>query len=78
VQVEHDAWVRARLSEPPLAAAGRNARKTALLLYGLGDRRPEVEHALGAAGFNPAVARDAAGWAWEQLNSASGPDVKIA
>jgi hypothetical protein len=78
VQAEHEAWVRSRLSEPPLATARRNARRTALLLYGLGDSRPDVEHALGAAGFNPAVARDAAVWAWEELNSASGPEVKIA
>ncbi|HEX2214886.1 MAG TPA: hypothetical protein VHH12_15825 [Mycobacterium sp.] len=77
-QAEHDAWVRSHLNEPPLAAARRNARRTALLLYGLGDGRPEVEHALGAAGFNPAVARDAAVWAWEELNAASGPNVKIA
>lgn len=78
VQAEHDVWLRSRLTEPPLAAARRNARRTALLLYGLGDGRPEVEHALGTAGFNPAVARDAALWAWEELHSAAGPDVKIA
>ena len=67
VQEEHDAWVSAQLAEPPLAAARRNARRTALLLLGLGDSRPEVEHALGGAGFNPAVAREAAGWAWDEL-----------
>ena len=74
VQEEHDAWVTAHLTEPPLAAARRNARRTALLLLGLGDGRPEVEHALGAAGFNPAVAREAAAWALEELRR-SGPDV---
>lgn len=78
MQAEHDAWVRSHLTETPLAAARRNARRTALLLLGLGDGCPEVEHALGAAGFNPAVARDAAGWAWEELNSASERDVKLA
>jgi hypothetical protein len=77
-QAEHDAWVRSHLAETPLAAARRNARRTALLLYGLGEAPPEVEHALGAAGFNPAVARDAAGWAWKELNSASERDVKLA
>ena len=74
VQEEHDAWVTAHLTEPPLAAARRNARRTALLLLGLGDGRPEVEHALGAAGFNPALARDAAAWACEEVGR-SGPDV---
>lgn len=78
VQDEHDAWVRSRLAETPLAAARRNARRTALLLFGLGDGYPEVEHALGAAGFNPAVAREAALWAREELNSASERDVRLA
>ncbi|MGH7751740.1 MAG: hypothetical protein ACREN5_02900 [Gemmatimonadales bacterium] len=78
VRDDHDAWVRARLIEPPLAAARRNARRTALLLLGLGDSRPEVEHALGAAGFNPAVARDATTWAWEELNDTAQRTVKMA
>jgi hypothetical protein len=78
MQDEHDAWVRSHLAESPLAAARRNARRTALLLFGLGDGRPEVEHALGAAGFNPAVAREAACWAAEELNSASARGVKLA
>jgi hypothetical protein len=69
LQTEHDAWVAAHLSEPPLAAARRNARRTALLLFGLGDSRPEVERALGTAGFHPAVARDATAWASEALRS---------
>lgn len=78
LQEQHDAWVTARLAEPPLAAARRNARRTALLLLGLGDGRPQVEHALGAAGFDPAVARDAAAWAWEALNVAAPRNVKLA
>jgi hypothetical protein len=60
--------VRAHLTETPLAAARRNARRTALLLFGLGDGPAEVERALGTAGFNPALARDAASWAWEELS----------
>ena len=77
-QEEHDAWVRSHLSETPLAAMRRNARRTALLLLGLGETRPEVEHALGAAGFNPAVACEAAGWAWEELNVTLERTVKMA
>ena len=77
-QEEHDAWVRAHLTDTPLAATRRNARRTALLLLGLGDTRPEVEHALGAAGFNPAVARDATGWAWEERNVAAERTGKVA
>jgi hypothetical protein len=78
VQEEHDAWVRAHLTDTPLAASRRNARRTALLLFGLGDTRAEVEHALDSAGFNPAVARDAAAWAWEQLNVAAERTGKVA
>jgi hypothetical protein len=70
LQEEHDAWVSARLTEPPLAAARRNARRMALVLFGMGDSRPEAEHALGAAGFNPALSREAAAWAWEELERA--------
>jgi hypothetical protein len=70
LQEEHEVWVNARLAEPPLAGARRNARRTALILLGLGESRPEVERTLGSAGFDPALARDAAGWAWEELERA--------
>jgi hypothetical protein len=70
LQGRHAAWVEARLAEPPLATVRRNARRTALVLYGLGEGRPEVEQALGAAGFHPAVAREATVWAWEHLERA--------
>src|SRR3989440_5078965 len=60
-QEEHDSWVAAHLAEPPLAAARRNARRMALILFGLGASRPDVEWALGSAGFAPAVALHAAG-----------------
>ena len=77
LQSEHDAWVSARLTEPPLAVARRNARRAALIMYGLGDDRPGVERTLGTAGFDPAVARDAALWAWEALRAAD-PAVPLA
>ena len=70
LQEEHDAWVSAHLTEPPLAAARRNARRMALILFGGGDSRAEVERALGSAGFNPALAREATVWAWEELDRA--------
>jgi hypothetical protein len=71
LQAEHDAWVSAHLAEPPLAAARRNARRMALILLGLGDGRPEVEHRLGTAGFHPALAQEAATWAWEEFTGDS-------
>ena len=60
----------AQLAEPPLAAARRNARRMALVLLGMGDSPPEVEHTLSAAGFHPALAREGAAWAWEELERA--------
>jgi hypothetical protein len=75
LQDEHDAWVSARLIEPPLASARRNARRMALILLGLGDSRCELEHRLGTAGFHPALAREAVAWAWEEFNGAGLVDV---
>jgi hypothetical protein len=72
-QAEHDAWVNARLAEPALAAARHNARRAAVVLSAMGERPPFVEGALGSAGFAPALARDAALWAGDQL--AAGPAV---
>jgi hypothetical protein len=70
LQEEHEAWTTAQLTEPPLAAARHNAQRVALLLLGSGESRPEVEHALGGIGFSPALARDAALWAWTELERA--------
>jgi hypothetical protein len=44
----------------------------ALILLGLGDSRPELEHCLGTAGFHPALAREAVAWAWQEFNGAEG------
>jgi hypothetical protein len=70
-QAEHDAWVSARLAEPALAAARHNARRAAVVLSAMGERPEAVERALGTAGFAPALARDAAAWAGEQLAAAA-------
>jgi hypothetical protein len=75
LQDEHDAWVGARLTEPPLASARRNARRMALILLGLGDSRSELEHRLGTAGFHPALAREAVAWAWQEFNGAEPLDL---
>jgi len=66
-QAEHDAWVSARLAEPAMAAARDKARRAAVVLSSMGDPPDAVERALAAAGFAPALARDAALWAREQL-----------
>lgn len=66
-QAEHDAWVSARLAEPAMAAVRHNARRAAVVLSSMGERADAVERALGSAGFAPALARDAALWARDQL-----------
>jgi len=68
-QAEHDAWVTARLAEPAMAAARNNARRAAVVLSAMGERPGGVERMLGSAGFAPALARDAALWAREQLDA---------
>lgn len=70
LQAEHDAWVSARLAEPPLAVARANSRRMALILLGMGDDRATVERALLTAGFPPAVARDSTAWASAGLHGA--------
>ena len=78
LQGEHDAWVGARLADAPLAPARQNARRAAAVLCGLGESPHDVERALSAAGFDPAIARDAALWAWERFRAAeTGPLVAV-
>ena len=72
-QAEHDAWVSARLAEPAMAAARHNARRAAVVLFGMGERLDGVERVLGSAGFAPALARDAAAWARDRLEAAMDP-----
>ena len=72
-QAEHDAWVSAQLAEPAMAAARHNARRAAVVLFGMGERLDGVERALGSAGFAPALARDTAAWARDRLEAAMEP-----
>ncbi|HLJ08994.1 MAG TPA: hypothetical protein VKX24_10675, partial [Acidimicrobiia bacterium] len=55
------------LAEPAMAPARHNARRAAVVLSAMGERPDAVERVLGSAGFAPALARDAAFWAQEQL-----------
>ncbi|HVW33753.1 MAG TPA: hypothetical protein VHL53_14545 [Acidimicrobiia bacterium] len=72
IQAEHDAWVSARLAEPPQSRARANARHVAVVLTTLGDTPDIVEHSLVAAGFEPVLAADAAVWAAAQLPALTG------
>jgi hypothetical protein len=63
LQVAYDAWANAQLAEPPFEAARRNARRLACTLAELDDDLDGVERSLFAAGFHPALCREAAVWA---------------
>lgn len=65
LQSAHEEWVRARLGEPPVEVARRNARRLALRLTALGEDLDTVERTLFAAGFHPALCRETAAWAWD-------------
>jgi len=70
-QAAHAEWAEAALAEAPLAAARGRARRVALALLEQGDDLDHVERVLFATGFHPAVATDAARWAWDRHTEAA-------
>ena len=70
LQSEHADWARARLAEPPHAAAKRRARQMAFALLEQGDDPDHVERVLASTGFHPAICHDAARWAYERHRAA--------
>jgi hypothetical protein len=66
LQQAHEQWATARLAEPPVEAARRNARWLALTLIQVDGDVDRVERALFAAGFHPAICRETATWAWDR------------
>lgn len=59
LQVLHAEWVESRLDDPALEPARRRARHLAMAIVEDGEEG-DVERALQAVGFHPAVCRDAA------------------
>jgi len=70
LQAAHAEWAEARLAEPPLATARRNARRVAFTLLEQGDDPDHVERVLHAIGFHPSVCQDGARWAYERHRAA--------
>lgn len=66
----HEEWVTARIAEPPLASARRNAKRMAFTLIELGDDLDRAERALFSAGFHPSICREASVWAWQRHGGA--------
>ena len=70
-QAAHAEWAEAALAEAPLDAARERARRLALAFLEQGDDLDHVEHVLHSTGFHPAVAADAARWAWTRHTEAA-------
>lgn len=66
LQQAHEAWASARLAEPVLETARRNARRFASTLIEAGADLDCAERALFAMGFHPAICRESAEWVWER------------
>jgi hypothetical protein len=62
----HDAWQRSQLGPPRPEAVQHRARQLALSLIELGEDGGAVERQLLRWRFHPALARQAATWAWDR------------
>jgi hypothetical protein len=70
LQDEHARWQSAQLRDPPAEAQRRRGRRLALSLLELGEDLEEAERQLLRWRYHPAMAREAATWAWERHQSA--------
>ena len=66
LQADHERWLEAELQAPPLEALRRRSRRLALSLLELGEDLEATERQLQRWRFSPALARQAAAWAWER------------
>ena len=66
IQAAHQRWQDAELQAPPLEALRRRSRRLALSLLELGEDLEATERQLQRWRFSPALARQAAAWAWER------------
>lgn len=66
VQADHQRWQDSELEAPPLEALRRRSRRLALSLLELGEDLEAAERQLQRWRFSPALAREAAVWAWER------------
>jgi hypothetical protein len=71
IQQQHQAWQQARLGAAPAEADRRRARSLALTLLEVDPDMSAVEGRLAAWGLHPAVAADAARWAWDRHATAA-------
>ena len=66
LQAEHRSWQEAQLRTPALEQQRRRSRQLALSLVELGEDLEEAERQLHRWKFHPAMAHEAANWAWKR------------
>ncbi|MHB1534891.1 MAG: hypothetical protein ACYC1D_09855 [Acidimicrobiales bacterium] len=69
-QEEHARWQEEQLRQPSGEAQRRRGRQLALSLLELGEDPEEAERQLLRWRYHPAMAREAAAWAWERHRAA--------
>jgi hypothetical protein len=78
LQHAHEDWQKAQIAAPTVDAERRRSRQLALSLLELGEDLEASERQLLRWKFHPAMAHDAANWAWDRhrkaLAAASKPD----
>jgi hypothetical protein len=78
LQLEHQHWQEGQLRTPALEQQRRRSRQLALSLVELGEDLEDAERQLHRWKFHPAMAHEAANWAWkrhcEALAAADRPD----
>ena len=78
LQHSHEDWQKAQIAAPTVEAERRRSRQLALSLLELGEDLEDSERQLLRWKFHPAMAHDAAAWAWDRhrkaLAAASHPD----
>ncbi|PZS16389.1 MAG: hypothetical protein DLM54_11240 [Acidimicrobiales bacterium] len=66
LQAQHQAWQEGQLRRPSAEHLRRRSRQLALSLLELGEDVETTERQLMRWSFHPALAREAAAWAWER------------
>ena len=66
LQAEHQAWQDGQIRTPVLEQQRRRARQLALSLVELGEGLEEAERQLFRWKYHPAMAHEAANWAWKR------------
>jgi hypothetical protein len=66
LQEAHERWQQQQLQEPPAEQQRRRSRQLALSLVELGEDAEATERQLLRWRYHPALAREAATWAWDR------------